>query len=283
MSWDKPSHGDTPDENDRPGERLDKNGERPFPGEPLDRPAVSPPEGPLKSWDQVREQRKAFDTNEEYRNAYQSGYFETDEWYARSKYNRDGSEKTDQPVDSGDQDADKRSASEPDTPVTPQDKSVEASEPTDQGTRPERTDAPRSAERRIEGLEHELSETKTELARANDDRSKLVGVVADLSAENKRLREQLDKGVDHVSGSPDMVTAESRDNDTDKPDKPWYKRVPSEAKVGAATAGAGFLEAVAAVTHHMTSAEGTIATSAVGVGVAGIALAREHYKNRDGK
>lgn len=62
MSWDKPGHGDSPDE----PERLDKNGERPFPGAPLDRDPVPAPKKSDLSWDRVKADKHTYTSQSEY-------------------------------------------------------------------------------------------------------------------------------------------------------------------------------------------------------------------------
>lgn len=69
MSMDRPSSsGDSgresrPERGDRP---ADRNGERPFPGAPLDRPEVSPPAGPVRSWDEIKADKQRYTSQAEY-------------------------------------------------------------------------------------------------------------------------------------------------------------------------------------------------------------------------
>lgn len=69
MSMDRPSSsgdsgGDSrPERGDRP---ADRNGERPFPGAPLDRPAAPPSAGPVRSWEDIKEDKHRYTSQAEY-------------------------------------------------------------------------------------------------------------------------------------------------------------------------------------------------------------------------
>lgn len=60
-------------------------------------------------------------------------------------------------------------------------------------------------------------------------------------------------------------------------------KVPGEAKVGLFTAGAGVVESVATATHGMSGSTEGIVASVIGLGVAGVAVVRERYKQKEGK
>lgn len=147
----------------------------------------------------------------------------------------------------------------------------------------------KSAER-IEELETELAATKSELAEERTDRRKLASVVADQAEEIKRLRAQLEAKDDPAeSGASPVDTASNNTSDQDRNqrqdtgDRPWYKKMPGEAKVGLFTAGAGVVESVATATHGMSGSTEGIVASVIGLGVAGVAVVREHYKQKEGK
>lgn len=108
-----------------------------------------------------------------------------------------------------------------------------------------------------------------------------------LQNENNRLRSELAKKSDQpgegqsaVATSPKTVSEEVQAGDRTEPDTPWYKKFPSEKLVGIGTTVAGLGQAIAAGTHHMSSAESGIITAGIGVGVSVLGYAREKYTER---
>lgn len=266
VSLDKPSGSDKPD---RPDQRLDANRERPFPGAPLDRPTVSPPEN-ARSWEEIKQDKARFASQKEYeahlRTLSPPGQREAYEFGRKPGFS--GTDKIEATESTGEKTG---------TPET--DHQPEATDPTDT-----------SAER-IEELETELRETRSELADEKADRRKLTGVVADLTEENRHLKAQLeakDKSAEvqtEVGDSPNTVTEDSRDTRQDNFDRSWYKKVPvpSEKITGLFTASAGVLESVGVATHSMSGSTEAIVGSMIGLGVAGIAVVRDKRKEQEEK
>lgn len=360
MSWDKPSAGgdrpDKPHENgdglpDPPrqawkmtdAERRDfaekyqkaqdsKNGERPSPDAPLDRPAAHPVD-PVPDWDEIRERRQAISDSREYEQASKSGFWDSDEWK-----NRNSGEQVDRPLPGsraesfreaeqqpknaeGGSDADHardtgKDSNEAEERVKPAEAlkadhegtaetGGEASEGTEQEeATPEASDQPSEADtpeptdqvpdknaEQVERLRERL-ERKDEIIDAKDRRiEKLEDRNDQLAEENRQLRERLD-GKEHapeiqetdetdpVAESSKTVNASDRDERQPDTDTPWYKKVPSEVKVGAGVAGATGAEAAMVVGHVMTTGEGSLATAAVGIGAAVLAILRERNKDK---